>query len=149
MPLFSAKLDYALRALVDLALQPANEACQSREIATRQNIRGPYLDQILAVLKREGIIRSIRGAGGGYTLARGAHRIVLGEIVRAVVGPQLLVSGGSSKLDVGDGSSSYIIRQFEERTERHLANFLDNMTLADLVSDKQRLDESLSIMPSI
>src|SRR5437870_1259333 len=53
LPLFSAKLDYALRAMVDLALQPPNLACQSREIAHRQNIRGPYLDQILAVLKRE------------------------------------------------------------------------------------------------
>ena len=149
MPLFNAKLDYALRALVDLALQPSEEACQSREIAIRQNIRGPYLDQILAVLKREGIIRSIRGAGGGYTLARPPHKITLGEIVKAVVGPQLLIGSTSSKFDVSDGSSSYIIRQFEERAERHLSQFLDNMSLADLVTDKNRLDETLSIMPSI
>lgn len=149
MPLFNAKLDYALRALVDLALQPSEEACQSREIAIRQNIRGPYLDQILAVLKREGIIRSIRGAGGGYTLARPPHKITLGEIVKAVVGPQLLIGSTSSKFDVSDGSSSYIIRQFEERAERHLSQYLDNMSLADLVTDKNRLDETLSIMPSI
>src|SRR5437763_6931105 len=89
MPLFSAKLDYALRAAVDLAMQPPDEACQSREIAARQNIRGPYLDQILAVLTREGIVRSIRGASGGYTLARSPHRITVGEIVRATIGDQL------------------------------------------------------------
>src|SRR5437763_4758201 len=99
MPLFSAKLDYALRAVVDLALQPPNEACQSREIAARQDIRGPYLDQILAVLKREGIVRSIRGAGGGYTLARNAHRITIGEVVRAIVGDQLLVGGTAPVID--------------------------------------------------
>jgi len=107
------------------------------------------LDQILAVLKREGIIRSIRGAGGGYTLARPPHKITLGEIVKAVVGPQLLIGSTSSKFDVSDGSSSYIIRQFEERAERHLSQYLDNMSLADLVTDKNRLDETLSIMPSI
>src|SRR5205807_9446422 len=89
MPLFSAKLDYALRAAVDLALQPPDTACQSREIAARQGIRGPYLDQILAVLKREGIVRSIRGAGGGYTLAQDPRRIRIGDVVRAVVGDQL------------------------------------------------------------
>src|SRR5881398_2457534 len=99
MPLFSAKLDYALRAVIDLAFQPANEACQSREIAARQDIRGPYLDQILAILKREGIVRSIRGAGGGYTLARSASRITVGEIVRAVVGDRLLLGGANEGLD--------------------------------------------------
>jgi Rrf2 family protein len=149
MPLFSAKLDYALRAVVDLAMQPPNEACQSREISSRQNIRGPYLDQILAVLKREGIVRSIRGAGGGYTLARGPHRITAGEIVRAIVGNQLLIGGSSPGLDATGGSSAYIVRQFQEKAERQLTAMLDSVTIADLVADKQRLDESLSIMPSI
>ena len=149
MPLFSAKLDYALRAVVDLALQPPNEACQSREIAQRQDIRGPYLDQILAVLKREGIVRSIRGAGGGYTLARSPHRITIGDVVRAVVGNQLLVGGAAPPLDTTGSSSSYVVRQFEERVEKELKERLDAVTLADLASQKQRLDESLSIMPSI
>jgi Rrf2 family protein len=148
MPLFSAKLDYALRAVVDLAMQPPNKACQSREIACRQDIRGPYLDQILAVLKREGIVRSIRGAGGGYTLARTPGRIKVAEVVRAIVGDQLLI-GGSGMTDPAGAGATYIVRQFEEEVERALALQLDRITLADLVSRKQNLDESLSIMPSI
>ncbi len=149
MPLFSAKLDYALRAVVDLALQPANEACQSREIAARQDIRGPYLDQILAILKREGVVRSIRGAGGGYTLARTPSRITVAEVVRAVVGDQLLVNGNSGPADPSAGGATYIVRQFEEEVEKHLGGLLERLTLADLVARKQQLDESLSIMPSI
>src|SRR5437773_9057852 len=113
MPLFSAKLDYALRAVVDLALQPAEQACQSREIANRQKIRGPYLDQILAILKREGIVRSIRGAGGGYTLARSPNRITVGQVVRVVVGDTLLIGGNGSKPDPTGGGASYIVRKSE------------------------------------
>ena|SRR5438874_12281783 len=149
MPLFSAKLDYALRAVVDLALQPPGQACQSREIASRQKIRGPYLDQILAILKREGIVRSIRGAGGGYTLARNANRITVGEVVRAVVGDSLLVGGNGSRPDPSGGGASYIVRKFEEEVEAHLASKLDECTITDLAARQQRLDDSMSIMPSI
>jgi len=149
MPLFSAKLDYALRAAVDLAMQPLDRACQSREIASRQNIRGPYLDQILAVLKREGIVRSIRGAGGGYTLARSPNRITVGEIVRAVVGDQLLIGGGNGAPDPGRGGASYVVRKFEEEIESLLGEALDRSTLADLAARKHRLDDTLSIMPGI
>ena len=149
MPLFSAKLDYALRAVVDLALQPPNEACQSREIAARQAIRGPYLDQILAILKREGIVRSIRGAGGGYTLARSPHRITIGEIVHAIVGDQLLISGVGETPDPTGSSAAYIVRQFQEKMETQLSRLLNEATLADLVAQKQRQDDTFSIMPSI
>jgi len=149
MPLFSAKLDYALRAVVDLALQPPQQACQSREIAARQNIRGPYLDQILAVLKREGIVRSIRGAGGGYTLARSPHQITIGQVVRAIVGDHLLIGASSHAPDLAGCGSAYVVRQFQEKVEAELSRILEAVTLSDLVAQKQRLDESLSFMPSI
>lgn len=149
MPLFSAKLDYALRAVVDLAMQPPDEACQSREIAARQDIRGPYLDQILAVLKREGIVRSIRGAGGGYTLARGSARITVGQVVRAIVGEQMLVAGSGARAEPGAGGAAYVVRSVEEQAEQELRRFLDGITLADVAARKQQLDESLSYMQGI
>src|SRR5438552_16360972 len=149
MPLFSAKMDYALRAAVDLALQAPNRACQSREIAAREDIRGPYLDQILAVLKREGIVRSIRGAGGGYTLARSPQRITVGDIARAIVGDQLLLGASNGASNPVEGGAAYIVRKFQERAEADLGGILDNVTLADLAAQQARLDDSLSIMPSI
>ena len=148
MPLFSSKLDYALRAVVDLALQPPDVACQSREIAQRQNIRGPYLDQILAVLKREGVVRSIRGAGGGYNLATSPSKLTVGVVVRAVIGDQLLIGGDCPPVDEG-ACTAYIVRQYQEKLEAQLCKILDSTTIADLAADKQKLDESLSYMPSI
>src|SRR5579871_5410149 len=85
MGFFNSKLRYALCAAVDLARQSPTEACQSREIAARQAIPGPYLDQILAALKSAGIVRSVRGAGGGYNLARSPERISVGDVVRALM----------------------------------------------------------------
>src|SRR5438034_1703757 len=149
MPLFSAKLDYALRAVVDLATQPRDVACQSREIAARQDIRGPYLDQILAILKREGIIRSIRGAGGGYTIARPPASITVLEVIQAVLGNQLLVAESSAPADPNIGSAEYVIRQYEEEIEERVRTLLKSYTIADLVARKQRLEESLVFMPSI
>ena len=146
MPLFSAKLDYALRAAVDLALQPSDQPIQSREIAARQNIRGPYLDQILAVLKREGIVRSIRGAGGGYTLARSPSQITVGQVVRAVVGDQLLLGGGGTA-DPGTGGASYVVRKFEEEVEHNLETLLDECTIGDLAARQHQLEDTMSIMP--
>src|SRR5579875_2409276 len=85
MAFFNSKLRYGLCAAVDLAMQPPARACQSREIAARQNIPGPYLDQILAALKGAGIVRSIRGAGGGYTLARPPENSPVPDVVRPLL----------------------------------------------------------------
>src|SRR5207244_7931601 len=95
MSFFNSKLRYALCAAIDLAMQPRSEACQSREIAARQHIPGPYLDQILASLKGAGIVRSVRGAGGGYNLARPPERISVGDVVRALMRSDRLFSGHS------------------------------------------------------
>src|SRR4051794_25254776 len=97
MSFFNSKLRYALCAAVDLAMQPSTSACQSREIATRQQIPGPYLDQILASLKGAGLVRSIRGAGGGYNLARNPDRITVGDVVRALLRSERLFSGAAEE----------------------------------------------------
>ena len=79
MYLFTSKVEYALRAVVDLASRPGNGAIQSREIAARQGIPESYLDQLLSALRRAGLVRSIRGASGGYTLGKPAHLITVGR----------------------------------------------------------------------
>jgi Rrf2 family protein len=149
MPLFSARLDYALRAVIDLALHDTRQSCQSREIAARQDIRGPYLDQILSALKREGIVRSIRGAGGGYRLARHPSKITVGDVVRAVVGESLLIGPASPEPRPEDTSAAFVVRRFALRLDSELAQNLDGVTLGEMVAQKQRLDDSLSIMPGI
>lgn len=151
MGFFNSKLRYALCAAVDLAMQPPTEACQSREIAARQGIPGPYLDQILASLKGAGIVRSVRGAGGGYSLARAPERIFVSDVVRALMRGDRLFSSASEEetADVNAPGVSWVVRDFEEQVEANLSRILNATTLADLVQRKNALDESLSIMPSI
>ena len=84
----STRGDYAARALLSLALHSETEGPTSvRDIAERTGLPQPYLEQILLALKGAGLVRSKRGVGGGYILAREPALITLGEIVSAVDGP--------------------------------------------------------------
>ena len=84
----STRGDYACRALLSLALQSDGVGPTSvRDIAERTGLPQPYLEQILLALKGAGIVRSKRGVGGGYVLAREPALITLGDVVSAVDGP--------------------------------------------------------------
>src|SRR3954464_14710534 len=89
----STRGDYASRALLSLALHADGQGPTSvRDIAERTGLPQPYLEQILLALKGAGLVRSKRGVGGGYVLARSPEDITLGQIVSAVDGP--IVAGG-------------------------------------------------------
>ena len=96
----SSKGDYACRALLSLALhQPAPGLTSVRDIAERTAIPQPYLEQILLALKGAGLVRSKRGVGGGYVLARPASDIRISEILSAVDGPISLGDFGEPHQD--------------------------------------------------
>lgn len=83
----STRGDYASRALLSLAMRAAEGPTSVRDIAERTGLPQPYLEQILLALKGAGLVKSKRGVGGGYTLARGPDEITLAQIVSAVDGP--------------------------------------------------------------
>jgi Rrf2 family iron-sulfur cluster assembly transcriptional regulator len=83
----STRGDYASRALLSLALHGAETPTSVRDIAVRTALPQPYLEQILLALKGAGLVRSKRGVGGGYVLARAPEEISLAQIVSAVDGP--------------------------------------------------------------
>ena len=84
----STRGDYACRALLSLRLHQSEDGPTSvRDIATRTALPQPYLEQILLALKGAGLVKSKRGVGGGYILARPASEIYLSEIISAVDGP--------------------------------------------------------------
>src|SRR5436190_10132805 len=85
----STRGDYAARALLSLALHGSERPTSVKEIAERTHLPQPYLEQILLAVKGAGLVRSKRGVGGGYVLARAADEITLADIVAAVEGPQL------------------------------------------------------------
>jgi Rrf2 family protein len=77
---------YALRAMIELALRSSEEPLMVREIATAQIIPQDYLEQVLIVLRKAGLVRSIRGAGGGYLLNKTPEELNALEIIEAVEG---------------------------------------------------------------
>lgn len=88
----SAKVDYAIRALVELAVSPV-PLVRTEYLAEAQNIPASFLERILSELRRAGIVASQRGAHGGYRLARPAADISIADVFRAVDGPLAEVRG--------------------------------------------------------
>lgn len=83
----SMRGDYGVRALIDLAQNYGNGVVQSGDIAERQHIPAPYLDQLLTVLRKAGFINSRRGPQGGHELAKDPRLINLAEVIEALEGP--------------------------------------------------------------
>ncbi len=83
----SSRSDYAVRALLQLAMLPDGEAAPLAEVATRTNIPHKYLERIFRVLREAGLLDARRGHSGGYVLARPAPEITIGEVIRILDGP--------------------------------------------------------------
>lgn len=77
---------YGLRALIDLATYSEIEPVSISSIAARQGISERYLEQLMTLLKKAGLIQSIRGAGGGYVLAKNMSEVSVGDVLRALEG---------------------------------------------------------------
>jgi Rrf2 family transcriptional regulator, cysteine metabolism repressor len=152
MALFTSKVEYALRAVVDLAARSGYGAIQSREIAVRQGIPESYLDQLLSALRRAGLVRSIRGASGGYTLGRPAHLITVGDVIRAFDGTQLTADSSrapAGAAPAGDRGTAAAVLGVRRRVQEAIREVIEQTTIRDLVVEKQRLDETQSLMAGI
>ncbi|MCS6815308.1 MAG: Rrf2 family transcriptional regulator, partial [Cyanobacteria bacterium] len=80
----TTKGHYSVKALLDLSLQPNYGPASVNDIARRQGLPAPYLEKLLIDLRRSGLVRSVRGARGGYQLSHPPHQIFLGQILEAV-----------------------------------------------------------------
>jgi Rrf2 family protein len=127
----SAKADYAVRAVIELAAAPEGASLSAREIATAQEIPQNFLENILAELRRAGIVESRRGAAGGYLLARPPEDISLADVIRAVEGPLANVRGVSPDLLEYEGSSERL-RDVWVALRSSVRGVLEHVTLADV-----------------
>ncbi|MGD9798934.1 MAG: Rrf2 family transcriptional regulator [Acidimicrobiia bacterium] len=131
----STRGDYAARALLSLALHGEHAGPTSvRDIAERTGLPQPYLEQILLALKGAGLVRSKRGVGGGYVLARQPAEITLGEIVSAVDGP---IAVGDFGLPHENGACDHegqcVLLDLWAHVGNHMRVVLDSFTLADCI----------------
>jgi Rrf2 family protein len=130
----STKGRYALRLMLDLALHVGGEAISIREIAGRQDISDKYLEQIIAVLVRAGFVKSVRGAQGGYRLARDASAYTVGAILRLMEGslaPVGCIEDGENSCARADRC---VTVEVWESINDAINGVVDHITLSDLVN---------------
>jgi Rrf2 family protein len=129
----SAKADYAVRAAAELAAAERSGAPMKRDqIAANQAIPAKFLEAILLDLKHAGIIKSHRGADGGYALARPSEDISIADVVRAVDGPMATVRGERVESVAYSGPATSL-RDVWVAVRASLRRVLESTSLADLV----------------
>lgn len=129
------KGDYGVRAVLDLAERYGQGPIQSEAIAKRQGISEAYLDQLLTLLRRAGLVRSVRGPRGGHELAKPANQISFLEVLTALEG-SFLPTGPESSQDLPTVRvQQEIWKQIRDETHR----ILDSTSLADLLERQQAL----------
>ncbi|MET0836086.1 MAG: Rrf2 family transcriptional regulator [Thermoleophilaceae bacterium] len=130
----SAKTDYAVRALLELAVANGGPV-KGERLAQAQAIPLKFLENILTDLRHAGIVRAQRGAEGGYWLARAADEVTLGEVIRAVDGPLASVRGEAPEDLAYDGAAENL-RTVWVALRASMRSVLDEITLADVVAGK-------------
>lgn len=127
----STKGDYGVRALIELAHHYGHGPLQSAEIAARQEVPEPYLDQLLTNLRRAGFIRSVRGPQGGHALIRDPREVRLSEVIVALEG-SLAPTACVDDPDACNRSGGCVQREVYERVRDATIEILDNVSIADL-----------------
>lgn len=128
----STKGRYGLRALVDLAVSTVDTPVPLADIAGRQKISLNYLEQVFGQLRRAGIVRSIKGAGGGYRLTREAGQITVKEILEALEGPFSIADPSES---TPDPLQRAIRKLVWDEIDRTVNSFLTRTTLEMLAKE--------------
>jgi Rrf2 family protein len=148
---FTAKEDYGLRAVLDLAVHSGTGPVQTREIAARQRIPEQFLEQLLAALRRAEVVRSTRGAGGGYSLAGTPDRITVGQVLRALSGPLVpteLVTG-ENDLTTKEIPEAVVVRSVWESVRGAIRLVADNTTLQQMLDQRSENLRDISFMMHI
>ncbi|MBF7096030.1 RrF2 family transcriptional regulator [Alkalibacter mobilis] len=129
----STKGRYGLRALIDLAFYGSNGHQSLGQIAERQNISEIYLEQVFATLRKNGIVKSIKGAQGGYFLNADPDKLSVAEILRILEGDFSIIDQASE--EVTNSLTLCINMNVWEKIDEEINEYLDAVTLKRLVED--------------
>lgn len=139
----STKGRYAVRVMFDLALNNSGECIKVKEIAARQGISEKYLEQIIAVLNKAGYVRSVRGAQGGYRLTKDPEEYTVGMILRLTEGSLAPVACLDVNAEECDRTDTCETLEVWQRLYDAINDVVDNVTIADLVTSRQKRLENL------
>lgn len=130
----STKGRYALRLMLDLAVQPGDSAVPLRDVAERQEISDKYLEQIISILNKAGFVRSVRGPQGGYALQQTPDKYTVGMILR-------LTEGSLSPVECLDDNGAFCEREENcvtqilwKKLDDAIKGVVDHITLEDLMN---------------
>ncbi|HHU35749.1 MAG TPA: Rrf2 family transcriptional regulator [Treponema sp.] len=126
---------YGVRLLIDLAEHHDVPHIPLAQIAERQHVSARYLEQVAVILKRAGYIRSIKGASGGYALARNPADIIIGEVLRTLEGDMLVVD------DLRSGEEETLLKRCLRATvysclNERISAVIDSLSLATMVGSR-------------
>lgn len=138
----STKGRYGLRAMIDLAIHSEKEAVSIASIAARQQISESYLEQLIPKLRKAGMISSVRGAGGGYKLAKPSSEISVGDVLRALEGNLDPVDcAGLSGTAGCEGANSCITKYVWKKINDSINETVDGIYLSELIKESQGIGE--------
>jgi Rrf2 family protein len=129
----SAKVDYAVRAMCEIAAHRADVPLKAEQIASAQEIPLSFLENILVDLRRAGFVRSLRGQVGGYRMAKPASEVTIADVIRAVEGPLADVRGMRPEGLAFPGSAA-ALRDVWLATRVGLRRVLERVSIADVVA---------------
>ena len=139
----STKGRYGLRALIDLAQYSELEPASISSIAQRQDISERYLEQLMALLKKAGLVKSIRGAGGGYVLAKSVEDISVGDVLRALEGSlEPAVCAALKEDERCHWADSCVTKYVWQRINDSINQTVDQIKLNQLVQESKAISEN-------
>lgn len=143
----STKGRYGLKAMFELALHYGEGPIPLKNIAEVQEISEHYLEQLIAVLKKNGLVNSVRGAQGGYMLVESPRKITVGAVIRALEGDLAPVDcindSGSNQCSK---ESNCVTRMVWTKINESINSVIDSITLEDMIEEHNRLNSNSDFM---
>lgn len=137
----STKGRYALRLMLDIAMQEADKPISIKDIAKRQMISEKYLEQIISILNKAGYVKSIRGAQGGYVLRRKPQEYTVGMILRTTEGSLAPVECVGEEACECDRMADCVTQKIWQKINDAVNDVVDHITLEDLLNwQKEKQD---------
>jgi Rrf2 family transcriptional regulator, cysteine metabolism repressor len=142
----STKGRYGLRAMIDLAINSAGDHVSLNSIAERQNVSENYLEQVFSTLRKAGLVKSIKGAQGGYVLSDRASNITVGDVLRALEGNLSVIDDASEAKSGSKSMEQCLSKNVWERINESVNSIVDSISVEDLVNEYKKLNGNLELM---
>jgi Rrf2 family protein len=130
-----------MRAILELALEYGKAPLQIKTIADREDISNKYLEQLIAMLKASGLVRSIRGPRGGYVLAKPPSEVLMKDVFLTLEGPMVPAECLQHE-EYCERCTDCATRQIWQKLQNAILGVLESVTLADLVQNSKEMKKS-------